>query len=328
MNIELEAEHFDAFYGEMAHLDIAMHKRMDPTESIILLPGHLGEGYVKQIKLPNGMELGLCRMTLHQPLVMDVGIRYPHMELAFSTQGSGTWCERGRNQERSLASGTGSLIYMNDAVFHAEQFANEPIDHMELRIDFARFRHLLGELPWRLEDRFYCKQSSISPAVHHILEEIKSCPYGGSIKRLFLEGKSLELLALLLDDAEAGGEAAACAAFSWRKEDIRSLHLARDILSRSWREPPGLLQLARKVGLNDFKLKRGFKELFGTTVFGYVRQLRMQQARELLEQGGANVTEAAYLVGYSNISHFSALFRKTFGCHPREYVKHWRAVNE
>ncbi|KEQ27710.1 helix-turn-helix transcriptional regulator [Paenibacillus tyrfis] len=97
--------------------------------------------------------------------------------------------------------------------------------------------------------------------------------------------------------------------------------MANDILSRMWKEPPGLLELARMAGLNDYKLKLGFKELFGTTVFGYVCALRMNEARSLLEQGKVNVSEAAGMVGYHNLSHFSLLFRKTLGYNPSEIRK-------
>ncbi|MDO3681946.1 helix-turn-helix transcriptional regulator [Paenibacillus ehimensis] len=61
--------------------------------------------------------------------------------------------------------------------------------------------------------------------------------------------------------------------------------------------------------------------MFGTTVFGYVRTLRINEAHSLLEQGKVNVSEAAGMVGYHNVSHFSLLFRKTFGCIPSEVCK-------
>lgn len=103
--------------------------------------------------------------------------------------------------------------------------------------------------------------------------------------------------------------------------DIECLHRTKEIVSRMWREPPSLLELSRMVGLNDYKLKLGFKELFGTTVFGHIRRLRMNEARILLEQGQVNVSEAAVRVGYHNLSHFALLFRQTFGYNPSELRK-------
>ncbi|MEH2180207.1 AraC family transcriptional regulator [Nostoc sp.] len=69
---------------------------------------------------------------------------------------------------------------------------------------------------------------------------------------------------------------------SFRPRDAEKLHLAKAILERSLEHPPSLLELAKLVGLNDFKLKQGFRHLFGTTVFGYLRTCRMQQAQQLL----------------------------------------------
>jgi AraC-like DNA-binding protein len=71
--------------------------------------------------------------------------------------------------------------------------------------------------------------------------------------------------------------------------------------------------------LNDFKLKSGFRETFGTTVFGYVRKLRMDKARSLLEIGDLNVTEAALEAGYCSLGHFAAAFKKRFGTLPGQY---------
>jgi AraC-like DNA-binding protein len=80
--------------------------------------------------------------------------------------------------------------------------------------------------------------------------------------------------------------------------------------------PPSLPELARHVGLNEFKLKTGFRTLFGTSVFAYLRAQRMELARRLLVQRGQSVTEVALRVGYANPSKFALAFRKHFGFPP------------
>lgn len=86
-------------------------------------------------------------------------------------------------------------------------------------------------------------------------------------------------------------------------------------------DPPSLLALARQVGLNDFKLKRGFRQVFGTTAFGYLHDQRMERARQLLEERRFNVTEVACTVGYANPSHFAAAFKRKFGVNPGAYSR-------
>ncbi|MGN7414065.1 helix-turn-helix transcriptional regulator [Paenibacillus sp. SAF-068] len=102
------------------------------------------------------------------------------------------------------------------------------------------------------------------------------------------------------------------------REDIRKLHTAREIMEACMVDPPSLLALSRQVGLNDFKLKKGFKALFGSTVFEYLRQVRLDNAMKLLRNQDNNVTEAAIAVGYSNVSAFSQQFYRKFGVKPSE----------
>lgn len=105
--------------------------------------------------------------------------------------------------------------------------------------------------------------------------------------------------------------------------DVRKLSLAHGILESRYASPPSLLELAKEIGLNDYKLKLGFKQCYGTTVFGFIRKVRMERAMELLHNGEANVTEAALTVGYRNVSAFSQTFRQTYGVSPSEVKKYY-----
>lgn len=101
-----------------------------------------------------------------------------------------------------------------------------------------------------------------------------------------------------------------------KPSDIECIYQARDILMGNLDNPPSLLALAHQVGLNDYKLKQGFRQVFGTTTFGYLHTQRMERARLLLESSTMNVTQVAQAVGYTNISQFAAAFRKQFGVNP------------
>ena len=100
-----------------------------------------------------------------------------------------------------------------------------------------------------------------------------------------------------------------------------ALSAAARILETRCHEDHSLAELSRAVHLNEFKLKRGFKERFGTTVFGFLRQKRMELARELLASESQNVIEVANRVGYSNPSHFARAFREAFGVNPSSFQR-------
>jgi AraC-like DNA-binding protein len=98
--------------------------------------------------------------------------------------------------------------------------------------------------------------------------------------------------------------------------DIERIREARHILEKNLDNPPNLLELARMVGLNDNKLKSGFRQAFGSTVHGTLTDMRLKRARALLFDGGSTVTEVALSVGYRNLGDFGIAFKKRYGISP------------
>lgn len=100
------------------------------------------------------------------------------------------------------------------------------------------------------------------------------------------------------------------------RREQKQLLAARERLLMDLSAPPTIEQLARETGLNQLKLKRGFKAMFEVSIYALFQRERMGKARELLQQHG--VTDTASMLGYSNISHFSVAFRKQYGVLPRD----------
>ncbi len=84
--------------------------------------------------------------------------------------------------------------------------------------------------------------------------------------------------------------------------------------------PCSLIDLAHQVGTNDAYLKKHFKEVFGTTVFGYLHDAKMREARKMLLED-KTVTEVAYHTGYRYVAHFTRAFKKYFGVTPNQVRK-------
>lgn len=150
------------------------------------------------------------------------------------------------------------------------------------------------------------------PAQRLLLHELLTCPLTGAYRRIYLEAKVWELYAL--QAGQFSGTPAETSKLS--ATELEKLHFVGELLAGSLSSPASLLDYSRLAGLNLDKLKRGFKEAFGTTVFGYLHQLRMQRAHELLADGTQPVAEVATLVGYRNPQHFTAAFKKRYGYLP------------
>jgi len=133
---------------------------------------------------------------------------------------------------------------------------------------------------------------------------------------LLIQCKALELTMLILAQLHQNQSTPLAGDTPLSKDDVENLRAARDILRDNLSDPPSLTQLARRAGINEFKLKRGFRRLFGVTPYGFLREERLEQARRHLESGEMNVYEACLAVGYSNPGHFSGAFKRRFGVSP------------
>jgi AraC-like DNA-binding protein len=166
--------------------------------------------------------------------------------------------------------------------------------------------------------RFHCSVGRNVPAIQLALRQILNCPYQGVTKRMFLESKALELLALQLTQW-LGGNRQSVQPKSLKSSEIERLHYAKKLIVSHLQNPPTLKDLAQQVGLNDFKLKQGFREIFGTTVFGYLRACRMEQAQQLLAEGQLTIAGVAQMVGYTSQSRFCDAFKRQFSITPRDF---------
>ena len=126
------------------------------------------------------------------------------------------------------------------------------------------------------------------------LHQILNCPYQGATKIIYLESKALELIAMRLQEVFSEDESQHSVSKVIRANDIERIYHAKEILRCNFENPPSLPELARKVGLNQRKLKQGFRACFGTTAFGYLHDYRMEQARLLLTDTQMGVTQVAY----------------------------------
>ena len=96
------------------------------------------------------------------------------------------------------------------------------------------------------------------------------------------------------------------------------IHEARHILLSDICNPPSIKELSLQVGINEDKLKKGFKEVFGMTVYGTLYHHKMQLAKQYLLDSSLLINEIALLCGYNYVSHFSTAFKRFWGCTPGE----------
>lgn len=198
--------------------------------------------------------------------------------------------------------------------------------HLSLSVTPSRLKAYLGDrldaLPQEVRDisegrvdKCYAHAGPLSRMMGQAVQNLMDCPYTGRLKVLYLESKAMELIVHKLaqtarqDDDRSGS-------LNLGRRDMDRLMHARELLCRDMNNPPTLTELAHAVGTNHCRLNAGFREIFGATVFAYLRQRRLIEARRLIAEEGLNITEAAFRVGYNSLSSFSKAFADHFGLSP------------
>ncbi|MFA6149807.1 MAG: AraC family transcriptional regulator [Chitinophagaceae bacterium] len=141
-----------------------------------------------------------------------------------------------------------------------------------------------------------------------------NCKYENSLKRIFLFSKVAEMIVLQLESYKNGVDETK--RYIKTEYDKERIVYAKDYLLKNIESPPSLKQLARASGINEFKLKKGFKELFGQTVFEYLSEVRLEIAKNELQDQTKTISQIAFELGYSSLQHFSNSFKRKFGVSP------------
>lgn len=170
--------------------------------------------------------------------------------------------------------------------------------------------HIISGKPILLSDQW----GAVDPSIQQVVYQIVNNPYSGDLQNIFLLSKSIELLVLCAES---------CAQTLNKKQefirtpaDKEKLLAVRDLINDRLSDPPSLSQIARTVGINEYKLKRGFKEVFHTTVFGYLTEQRLLMARQYLQDTQKTAAEISFELGYATPQHFNNVFKKRFGLTP------------
>ena len=192
---------------------------------------------------------------------------------------------------------------------------------MTIRKFHSLFSKEAGYIPFLSEEfreKKYYGQEMVSPSIAVVLSQLMQYNLNPFMKELYVKGKVYELISLYFNRApEADLEQCP---FLADEENVRKIKMAKEIIIARMAEPPTLNQLSEEIGLSLKKLKEGFKQIYGDSVFGFLFDYKMEFARKMLETGRHNVNEVGLKVGYSTASHFITSFKKKYGTTPKKYL--------
>ncbi|BBK40901.1 AraC family transcriptional regulator [Allostella vacuolata] len=195
------------------------------------------------------------------------------------------------------------------------RFSPESLEHLGLPSLAALLR--ADEAGCSVQETLFLLRPA-GPALLASARDALGCTLQGSARRLYLQAKAIEILSLMVALAETGAR-------QLLPRDQRRVEEAARLVAERFQEPWTIGSLARAVGLNERKLKEGFRAVLGRTVHAHLEEVRLAAAAAMIQDGTA-ITEAAMAVGYGSPSHFAKVFRRRHGCTPRDWPREGAAA--
>lgn len=206
--------------------------------------------------------------------------------------------------------------------------SQEPSDFIFLLIRESDFRTFLNsnivghqEIIANLnfeKDWLFPKNFNASFVVRHLLNTLFEANAENPFAHLLFQSKILEIFAKTFEIIQQDSTQTGPENCTWTR--LKPLIAAKKIIEENLASPPSLGKISKMVGINEYDLKKGFKEQFGSTVFGYLGEQRMSLAYELLKNNSQTIGEISSIVGYKNPQHFSSAFKKRFGLNPSQVM--------
>ncbi len=226
-------------------------------------------------------------------------------------------CRLGTSRACSDRVETMDVLSFRFSPVHLSQFVKSAPSNSTVTEDILHFKHPSS----------FSKLLPLCGRTRMVLEALLNHTYTDSLENIYINAQ-IQMLLLYSLECMLGDEKGDKAIESFQckflanEADRDKIVKAREILLQHIGEPITIKELSRKVAINECYLKKGFKELFGTTVFDFYQSQRMEHARYLLYEKGLSVTEVSMMLGYSSISHFSTAFKKHTGLKPCELLLH------
>lgn len=313
----------------MAVQDNVLIMSLSPQDNI---PACQSEKMISSFSMSSDFEISVDNIKPQGILYVRQEIKPPSIDICFCL--SGQMSVKLNNLKEKIVIKQGqAAVWLNSGVQSAIEYPDgQTVRRIGLRIEMQSLNTVMENEPESVfpdlcsmcdecacnNKSSYCRIGEMSTSMQLAAHQVFNCRYSGIARKLYFESKTLELLTYVFTDLYSNKSSLLCL------EERKKVHKARKIITSNLENPPSLLELSRKVGLNDCKLKSGFRKIYGMTVFDCLRRERLARAQQLLEEGNLSVAQVSYEVGYSSLSHFAKVFTRNFGVKPGAYLTEMR----
>jgi AraC-like DNA-binding protein len=320
------------YYGRCHNLNSFLEKK-DGDEIFYDWSDHLSDisrGFVYLLKCQPGLALTIARHYPATAFSIPFEGETNYVNLFFILSEGSQIQHHSQEQKTIFCSNQGYLTFARNRMSGLVHCPAKPFCTIGILMEpwfIKRFsqgiagefaRKIKGILAIQKQGDFFCCPVLMTRSINICMHEILGCTYIDARRHLFLGSKALELMIFGFDQFNPdNGQGISCFNLT---DSMHFVHKARDIIISDIKNPPSLTELSRMVGVNRTTLSQNFREVYGVTIFDFLRTFRMEESKRLLRTGNRSVTQIAFEVGYSQQKTFSKEFKKYFGDTPSAYL--------
>ncbi|NCT10881.1 MAG: helix-turn-helix transcriptional regulator [Flavobacteriia bacterium] len=287
---------------------------------------NVGESTIEEINIEDGFYVLHFQNESAEKQIFERIINSTFIQMHFCLKGSSKFLFNSSSYTFDVLDNRSILLYNPQRTLPINLEIHPKTTLISILISIEKFHSLFSKesgyisfLSDENSNKKYYDDTEIKPTVAIVLQQIINANVNSAIRELYVKGKIYELLSLHFQKDETTiGE---YCPFLVDEQNVLKIRKAKEIIISRLAEPPSLQELANEIGLNIKKLKEGFKQIYGDTVYSFLFDYKMEHSRKLLETNQYNVNEVGIQVGYSTASHFIAAFRKKFGITPKKYLQ-------
>ncbi|HEX7366023.1 MAG TPA: AraC family transcriptional regulator [Pelobium sp.] len=316
------AEAFDTVYFNRCH------------EYQINIPESFGSGFIRGVNFENGFGLLEYSCTFKERLSIHFSVNNIHpLKFIYCSEGEVRHKFEEKESYHTIEQFQNVIVAStakNGHVLVFPRYKKVQLNSLEIsRKDFRKkidcdLNHVDVSLRKLFKDfnakTLFFYHGNYSMAMSECIDKIKGSSLDGFTRRLFLEGKSNEILSIQIQDFQDDQKAEPKRQIL-RKSELEKIQKAAALLKQNLSTPLTIATLAKEVGTNANKLQEGFRYTFGLTVNNYLNRVRLEYARDQLMIGELNIGEIAEKIGIANKSYFSRLFKATYQINPKDFAK-------
>lgn len=314
-----------------------LHTKTDTnyTEEVLTLPNKYGEGRILGFNFSDGVGLLLFDCTFKETvtIIFETPL-LSSLLFNFISTGCVSHISNHENNHFTLSPLQGTISA--NPIDSPEAFvfpAKESVVYSCITVDRQSFQQKITDGMEKMPDKvksvfldiateksfFFQTTYSMASSIH--LQSIINNEHLDLAGSIYLEGITLELLSSLVKQFKNSASLSSPKRTILSNEDIKKVLAAKDILLENMQKPLTVEELSKEVGINQTKLKIGFKNIFDTPIKTWLRNKKLEIAQLLLLKDQENIKEISERVGYLNQSHFSKQFKNRYGVLPKDYLK-------